>query len=96
MFSYRQGMNEIIAVIYFVFSAEKVSKAGDIDKKADSEIASNHEKLIKFMFNQKHLDADVFIVFERVMSMGIKELYGTIDDITTIKSKLSDCVGFDF
>lgn len=88
MFSYRQGMNEIIAVIYFAFYAEKSAKDEQIDKKADSEISKNHDDLIKFLYNEKHINADIFIVFERVMSMGIKELYGTIDDITSIKNQL--------
>ncbi|CAI2359005.1 unnamed protein product [Moneuplotes crassus] len=88
MYSYRQGMNEIIAVIYFVFAAEKVQEDIDIDQLSDSEIASDHDNLIKFLYNTKHMNADVFIIFERVMSMGIKELYGTIDDLTTIKGKL--------
>ena len=85
MFSYRQGMNEIIAVIYFVFASEKSITNTKIDDLSDSEIAGTSENLINFLFNDKHMDADVFIIFEKVMSMGIKELYGTIDDITSIK-----------
>lgn len=90
MFSYRQGMNEIIAVIYFVFYAEKAAWSEDIDKKKATDIAGNHDNLIKFMYNEKHINADIFVVFERVMSMGIKELYGTIDDISSIKKQLFD------
>lgn len=88
MFSYRQGMNEIIAVIYFAFYAEKADKNDEVDKLTDDEIISSDESLISFMFNQKHINADVFTVFERVMSMGIKELYGTIDDLSSIKSQI--------
>jgi TBC1 domain family protein 5 len=90
MFSYRQGMNEIIAVIYFAFYAEKAAAGPDVDKKTDAEIAADTDLLVKFMFNPKHVNADVFVVFERVMSMGVKELYGTIDDISAIKSQLFD------
>ena len=39
MFSYRQGMNEIIAVIYFAFASEKSGLYEDIDKLSDSEIS---------------------------------------------------------
>ena len=88
MFSYRQGMNEIIAVVYFVFYSEKSSKCDDIDKLSDQEIGADYDNLVKFLYNPKHINADIFIVFERIMSMGIKELYGTIDDITSIKSQL--------
>jgi hypothetical protein len=88
MFSYRQGMNEIIAVIYFVFYAEHAEWDNNIDKKTDEEIAGNKEDLVKFLYNEKHINADIFSVFERVMSMGIKELYGTIDDISSIKRQL--------
>lgn len=42
------------------------------------------------------MDADVFIIFERIMSMGIKELYGTIDDITSIKGRLENLVSLSF
>lgn len=92
MFSYRQGMNEIIAVIYFAISAEKSPVDNKIDNLKNQDIANDHDKLIKFLFNEKHMDADVFIIFERVMSMGIKELYGTIEDITTIKGRLQNLV----
>ncbi|CAI2359363.1 unnamed protein product [Moneuplotes crassus] len=91
MYSYRQGMNEIIAVIYFVLASEKSGSYGKIDQLSDSEIASDNEKLIKFLYNKKHMDADVFVIFEKVMSMGIKELYGTIEDLTSIKGKLDSC-----
>jgi len=51
MFSYRQGMNEIIAVIYFVFFAEKAGWDEDIDKKKNAEICSDHDLLVQFLFN---------------------------------------------
>ena len=88
MFSYRQGMNEIMAIIYFAFYAEKAGVHDDVDKKKNSEIAEDPQLLIKFLFNEKHINADIFIVFERIMSMGIKELYGTIDDVVSIKNQL--------
>ena len=88
MFSYRQGMNEIIAIVYFAFYAEKAVAKDDIDKKKNEEIAEDQSLLIQFLFNEKHINADIFVIFERIMSMGIKELYGTIDDIVSIKSQL--------
>ena len=81
-------MNEIMAIIYFAFYAEKAGVHDDVDKKKNSEIAEDPQLLIKFLFNEKHINADIFIVFERIMSMGIKELYGTIDDVVSIKNQL--------
>ena len=90
LFSYRQGMNEILAMVYFAFQAEKSELNEDIDKKDSSEIAGDFNLLIQFLFNEKHIVADIFIVFNKIMNMGIKELYGTIEDITSIRTQLSE------
>ena len=90
LFSYRQGMNEILAMVYFAFYSEKSDVNDEVDKKEASEIASDTKLIVQFLFNEKHINADIFIVFEKIMNMGIKELYGTIDDITSIKNQLSE------
>ena len=88
MFSYRQGMNEIIAVLFFVFYAETAEISDTVDSLSSEKIAGDPDNLVSFLFNSKHTQCDIFIMFERIMSMGIKELYGTIDDISAIKSQL--------
>ena len=80
--SYRQGMNEVLSIIFFVFYAELTS----FDPNTQS--TENTDDLIDFMNDKKNVIADIFTVFERIMNLGIKELYGTNNDISQIK-KLS-------
>lgn len=70
--SYRQGMNEILGSIFFLFHSEKLKSGID---ESPEKAAESAESLLKFMNNEKHLVPDMFLVFDRIMQMGIKELF---------------------
>jgi len=38
------------------------------------------------LHDEKYLSHDIYTMFERIMDLGIKELYGTNEDVSSIKS----------
>ena len=86
--SYKQGMNEILAVILFAFypfytkSTTKISSELALNYlKNDRE--NNAKQIYSFFHDEEELAADLFYLFDSVMNKGIKELYET----TAIKKK---------
>jgi hypothetical protein len=80
--SYKQGMNEILAVILFAFypfytkSSPKVSADSALNYlKNDRE--NNAKHIYSFFHDEEELSADLFYLFDSVMNKGIKELYET-------------------
>ena len=70
-FPYRQGMNEIIAIITYAFYSEKLDcKIESIESCVKDPMLS-----LRYMNNTQHLDADIFTVFDRLMAVGVKELF---------------------
>lgn len=76
LISYRQGMNEILAIIMFAFYAEWVPKQTHNDEIATPEEALN------YLHDEQFLSHDIYTLFERIMDLGIKELYGTNSDLS--------------
>ena len=82
--SYRQGMNEILAILLlgvypFYFFVEKKINPINLNKyknKAD-EFAS---VLYLFLHDEEELQADLFILFESLMNKDILNLYKVIHD----------------
>ncbi|MFO0116464.1 MAG: hypothetical protein ACK521_02215 [bacterium] len=65
-YGYKQGMNEILAIILLVFDTERVeSENKDWEKLSEKEIAETH--LIEFLFDPKFVQADVFMVHDRTL-----------------------------
>lgn len=66
-YGYRQGMNEILAIVLLVFDTERIQSAIAIewDKMSDKEIAEKY--LLEFLFDPKYLQADVFMVHDRIL-----------------------------
>lgn len=66
-YGYKQGMNEILAIVLLVFDTERISSAVvmDWDKMSDKEIAEKH--LPEFLFDPKYLQADVFMLHDRIL-----------------------------
>lgn len=66
-YGYKQGMNEILAIVLLVFDTERIQSAVviDWDKMSDREIAEKH--ILEFLFDPKYLQADVFMVHDRIL-----------------------------
>ena len=70
LISYRQGMNEILGILVFVFFAEYTDDC---------------EGHLEVVLDKKFLTADLYTMFTWVLDLGLKEMYGTNDDISQIK-----------
>jgi hypothetical protein len=82
--AYRQGMNELLAVILFAiypFYTDNNKKINydtllktvtDSNKKLSDETTIN---LYNFLFDQDEFQADLFFLFESVMNRGMKDLF---------------------
>jgi hypothetical protein len=49
---------------------------------------TNEEDALLFMMDEKFSTADIFSVFSRMMDLGIKELFGTTSDVSSLKEAL--------
>lgn len=80
--SYKQGMNEILAIILYGFypfyfdNNQKASKES-LNKFIESEPEKHTKEIYLFLHDQKELASDLFFVFSAVMNKGIKDLYDT-------------------
>jgi hypothetical protein len=74
-FAYKQGMNEILAIVLVVFETERVDMQNKLewDKISDKEIAENH--LLEFLLDPKFSHADIFTCYDRILQLGIQLLY---------------------
>ena len=99
--SYRQGMNELIGVLFitlqqFYFPNNSVRYEDLINKQIncnpedDEFVLQIYDKYISDLFLLLHdidyLDADLFILFEELMERGIKEFYDDKDMGDVIKN----------
>ena len=85
-YGYKQGMNEILAMIVIVFDTERCatpSTAFDWASLSDEQIASGH--LLEYLFDPEGNKADIYACFDRVLQLGIKHLYMDTKDITELK-----------
>jgi TBC1 domain family protein 5 len=82
-FKYQQGMNEILAVIILGLMSELLTQDeikaqekeittadGEID-----EVSAEAHQIFMALHDPKFLWADAFLLFEKLMDFGIKELY---------------------
>ena len=74
-------MNEIIAVIFFVMHGDKVLAPTHLDPLSPEEIASSPERVAEYLHDERHLTADIYAVFERIMNLGLKELFMQVEDL---------------
>ena len=74
-FCYKQGMNEILAIVFIVFHSERLFEAEpkDWESLSDKEIAQNH--LGEFLFDPEFTVADAFFVYEKILSCGVQSFY---------------------
>jgi hypothetical protein len=73
-------MNEILAVIVICLSSELIfdsdTKKSEFIEADDEELACDeiHEAYV-YLHNPKYIWSDAYSMFERIMNLGVKELY---------------------
>lgn len=88
-FSYRQGMNEILAILVLAFFSEYRLSNVQIEKHSEDQLSQlSNEEIIDILFNEKHVYADIFWCFDRIMSLGVKQLYQVTKDMATLKKEI--------
>eukprot|EP00831_Metopus_contortus_P079987 TRINITY_DN8072_c0_g2_i3.p1 TRINITY_DN8072_c0_g2~~TRINITY_DN8072_c0_g2_i3.p1 ORF type:complete len:467 (+),score=100.00 TRINITY_DN8072_c0_g2_i3:90-1403(+) len=70
---YKQGMNEICALIYQVFYEEMLENR--YPDATDKELLESNEKLTYFLLDKRFIYPDVYSVFLRLMKIGVKQMY---------------------
>ncbi len=85
---YKQGLNEVLAIIVFAFFAERLPPAEALDSKADAEVAASPELFAQVVFDGRHTFADIYATFNRVLALGIKNLYQETKDISELRKEL--------
>lgn len=87
-FQYKQGMNEILAIIVFAFFAERIETKKDFDSMDADTIANSQNDLVSFIFDSRHTFADIYSTFNNVLLFGVKNLYQETKDITVLRKEL--------
>jgi hypothetical protein len=76
--SYKQGMNELLAIVLFVAYAEQ----------APSDMSSSKtQEYLSVLNDPRHIEADVFWLFERLMDLGVAELFNPMISQRPAKKK---------
>ena len=84
-FGYRQGMNEILAmVVHAIF--EEVVDDSSLQIEVEEEITN--QQIVQLVFGESKAWADVYWLFDRIMALGIKNLYSITKDIGQLKQEL--------
>ena len=88
-YGYRQGMNEILGIIIYAFFMEALNEVEyededvqkqhgvDFSRKLDPQQVrqlSDHQ-ITLYIFSIKYIYADIYWCFERIMSMGVRNMY---------------------
>lgn len=100
--SYRQGMNEILAVLIlsvygnYIKLGKKSISAGKLQKQLEELGTSKpSDELLTDLYNYLHdeseLDADLFYMFSSIMAKGIKSYYITIEGFKAQKGSIDTC-----
>ena len=80
-FKYQQGMNEILAVIVIcltselIFEEESKEKQGSSDGEDEEQNIDEAYLAYLALHNVNHIWSDAYSLFERIMNLGVKELY---------------------
>ncbi len=94
--SYRQGMNEILAVILlaiFPFYHKEQTSNSSLDSfkekinqlKTDGKNESLANELYLFLYHETDLQADLYTLFNSIMQRGVLELYRTTTEDSSKK-----------
>ena len=81
--SYKQGMNEILACIMYTFYNEKLECTNENIEEC------NKDPLLKLRYlnNSKYVEADIYSVFDKLMEIGVKELFNSNDTYKTYEER---------
>jgi len=64
---YKQGINEILAIVVFAFFAERIQTKYDYEDVSSEEIARSPNDLINFIFDSRHTFADIYSCFNAIL-----------------------------
>jgi TBC1 domain family protein 5 len=74
--SYRQGMNEILATLFYsTFPSLRYNKYSKIQSTENNDEITNPEMLYYFLVDQEHFEADLYTVYSTFMSKAMIPLY---------------------
>lgn len=68
-------MNEILAAVVGVVFSEVSSQAQKVEENEDFEDELSPENIAHILHDEKHAWADVYAIYERILDLGIKDLY---------------------
>ncbi|CXI97682.1 GTPase-activating protein, putative [Plasmodium berghei] len=83
--SYKQGMNEIVAIFFIVNYREQIMQ-NDISNSCDNK---KYYKEYLTLFKNDEVESDTYIIFDHFMNMGLKYLFSSREDKKTQLSKNS-------
>jgi hypothetical protein len=72
---YKQGMNEILAVLLFAFYPFYFKSNVDFNQALQAYEKQDYKTIYQYFHNENDLEADLYIIFSTIMSRGIKDLY---------------------
>ena len=81
-------MNEILSIVVIAYLAERIETDIDFDSWSDEDISSSPENLTAFIFDSRHMFADIYSTFNQILSYGIKNLYQETKDISELRKEL--------
>lgn len=94
-FGYRQGMNEILAMVVYAFFLEALPAKSDQLMEIDFtnvELLKNlsNEQIYHFLFNERHFFADIYWCYDRIMSFGMCNMFQITKDLNVLKKEIID------
>lgn len=72
---YKQGLNEVLAIVVFAFFAERLAPTQNLELLSAEDIASSPDRLCEFFFDARHTFADIYSIYARILSYGVRNLY---------------------
>ena len=89
-------MNEILGMIVYAFFMEALHEGGpqhaifDFSKPIEPQDARSltDNQITHYIFNTKYIWADIYWCFERIMSLGMRNMYQVTKDLTVLKQEI--------
>ena len=110
--SYRQGMNDILSILFFAFfpfyfsinvinnndNENKITDKKELYTKEEKEKlisylkdpVKNARHLYLFFHDERYISHDLFAIFSSMMSLGLKKLYETPEDMANNSSLIQE------
>ena len=114
LMSYRQGMNDLLSILFIAFfpfyfsinvnnnidnnNENKITNKKELYSKEEKEQLISYSKdpiknarnLYLFFHDEKYISHDLFTIFSKMMSLGIKKLYETQNDMVNKSSLIQE------